>query len=862
MKQCLLCGLRATDQKVKKVSLFKFPKDKKLRDEWFRLFGDLCGRKVKKEPHLCSLHFTLNDIIIRGGRPELKPGAVPKIFPKEAVFSPQEIIALVSKYEDLQVKCRELEEQKAEIERDAEARILKLKADLAAAYEVSERRERKTKTLRQQKKRLEQKILRLIARENKKRDDDSNGIQVEKTLTDEAVYAMLQRMIGSDQGEYDNPHLRAFVLALHFYSPGAYRYVRRKFKNAIPCERSLNRWYSASDGDAGFTESSFDFIHRISREKNRTLPVTLMVDDMAIRKKVVVSGSTITGFPDFGPEFEHLAAMLSKQKNEKESTDGRPRLAKEVCVFMVVCLDLKLKLPVGYFLHDKLCGAQLVELAKECMKKLFAVGALVKAIVSDGNAANKKMAKLFGCNVKPVKRVSNTATRGKGKQKKKDKGMTSLVQSEKFQTFFYHPSDLTTKVYYIMDVCHMLKLVRNALAARKKLKDADGNIVSWHYITKLHNLQVQNGLRLTNRLSEKHIKWYANKQKVSIAAQTLSGSVASSLKFCSMIKEPGFQNVSATAKFLSVFNSLFDILNSYTLSSYGLKLPMSLVNENMWSSAFEECSKYILSLQIREKGGNKFHSVFEDDRSTCFEGFLVAISSVRGLFDDLVRSGQMKFLLTYRLSQDHLETFFCKVRQRHGCDNNPSAMQFKGSYKRLLLGAEVQGSKAANVIQQEVIPLLNAQEMRKAVKTKKMIKKEKEQEHRKRHVESLVTLADHFSNCSVPNLASLDKITSATVCYIAGFVVKRISELSRCSLCKGALESELGMENSGDFLNYIAFKSVNNGLTVPNAEVVNICAMTEMYSQKINKGTKYTALTQAKSTHLNLEVVTGTCNAA
>ncbi|EFN66842.1 hypothetical protein EAG_09725, partial [Camponotus floridanus] len=46
----------------------------------------------------------------------------------------------------------------------------------------------------------------------------------------------------------------------------------------------------------------------------------------------------------------------------------------------------------------------------------------------------------------------------------------------------------------------------------------------------------------------------------------------------------------------------------------------------------------------------------------------------------------IKFLLTYKMSQDHLEIFFAAVRDK-GYNNNPSTKQekFNYAYKRLLL---------------------------------------------------------------------------------------------------------------------------------------------------------------------------------
>ena len=40
-----------------------------------------------------------------------------------------------------------------------------------------------------------------------------------------------------------SPELRSFALTLHFYSPHAYRYVRRMFDTCLPHPRTLEKWF-------------------------------------------------------------------------------------------------------------------------------------------------------------------------------------------------------------------------------------------------------------------------------------------------------------------------------------------------------------------------------------------------------------------------------------------------------------------------------------------------------------------------------------------------------------------------------------------------------------------------------------------
>lgn len=66
---------------------------------------------------------------------------------------------------------------------------------------------------------------------------------------------------------------------------------------------------------------------------------------------------------------------------------------------------------------------------------------------------------------------------------------------------------------------------------------------------------------------------------------------------------------------------------------------------------------------------------------------------MQGLFDSLVKSEapKLKYLLTNKLSQNHLQLFFCAVRSANGSNNNPTARQSASTYKRPLFVMRYKG---------------------------------------------------------------------------------------------------------------------------------------------------------------------------
>jgi len=89
-----------------------------------------------------------------------------------------------------------------------------------------------------------------------------------------------------------------------------------------------------------------------------------------------------------------------------------------------------------------------------------------------------------------------------------------------------------------------------------------------------------------------------------------------------------------------------------------MKTPLKKENEFYWRPFLKNASQYIKHLKL--SNGSYLHTT---TRKVPFIGFLVAIETFLKMFDDEVKTNNsLKYLLTYKFSQDHLELFFCSVR--------------------------------------------------------------------------------------------------------------------------------------------------------------------------------------------------------
>ncbi|KAH8034776.1 hypothetical protein HPB51_002190 [Rhipicephalus microplus] len=245
---------------------------------------------------------------------------------------------------------------------------------------------KKVKTLQQTKRRLvkrnesAQEIIKEI-REQKLLSEE--GSHVFSSVFSDDIQQLLCRVGNEQKGKYP-PELRAFALTLHFYSPAAYEYVRSKFNEALPSQRTLRGWYKSIQGAPGFTAEAFAFLEKFAEARDEPFYCALIVDDMAIRKHVELVGDKVVGYVDFGTGLDD---------------DGLPEAAN-ACVFMIVGINVRFKMPVGYFLIDSLTGAERAELAKQCIEKLALVKAEVVSPTFDGASSNFTMARCLGAQLR------------------------------------------------------------------------------------------------------------------------------------------------------------------------------------------------------------------------------------------------------------------------------------------------------------------------------------------------------------------------------------------------------------------------------------------------------------------------------
>lgn len=486
---------------------------------------------------------------------------------------------------------------------------------------------------------------------------------------------------------------------------------------------------------------------------------------MSIREQIEWDGNKMHGFVDMGSNIS--------------IDDDNLVHAKNALVFMAVGANGHWKMPIGYFLIGGLNGSERGNLLNKCLQLMANTGAKVHSITFDGAYSNATMCKYLG------------ATFDKNKEGENNFSIKNPFTNEPMYIFY--------------DPCHMLKLVRNTLGDLKCIYDGNGRLIKWDHIIQLFQKEKSEGLRAATKLSNRHINYYNEKMNVKLAAQVLSNSVSCALRFCQSLGDEQFSGIDGTAVFCSMINNAFDILNcrsKYSKSPFNVALDEKSYNK--YKQFGIEFENYIYSLRFEDG-----KTVVDSGRKTGFIGLVKAINNLLKLYSYIHEQYSIEYLLSYKLSQDHLETFFSSVRQKGGFNNNPTSKQFQTAYKKLLIHNEINGSQYGNCI-----AILDSTQMSVVtVGPDNIVGNESDQEK----VNTIMHDHDYFE--ALKRLTPyIDDVSS----YISGFVVKKLLKKINCKTCHPYF-----MDKTGHASSLIKEKDRNNALIKPSQDVVDLCQVTE-----------------------------------
>jgi len=181
--------------------------------------------------------------------------------------------------------------------------------------------------------------------------------------------------------------------------------------------------------------------------------------------------------------------------------------------------------------------------------------------------------------------------------------------------------------------------------------------------------------------------------------------------------------------------------------------------------------------------------------------------------------------MTFKLSQDHIELFFCSLRSRFGSNNNPSAKEFQHAYKRLLLNQEIRGNHGNCIIDDETCFLSASNpSVSPSFSGLNCI-----HDAEKKYGLSFSDVNHDHEYSIICHWPTLTEFQSNVIEYIAGFCVRAAVKQIKCPQCIKAVTEE----NSEKSYELVNIKDRCGRLIHANSNVMKVVEITEQVIKKL-----------------------------
>lgn len=165
--------------------------------------------------------------------------------------------------------------------------------------------------------------------------------------------------------------VKKFALTLLFYSPRAYKFIRKRC--ILPHPSRLHKYLSSKKCEPGVLTEVLDFLKDkilkgddVSHLKN----VALIFDAMAIRETRVYDPKL-----DKNVGYVNLGGIAN---------DDSEQLATEALFLQIVSFTKPFKCPVAYFLINKVNAHMQAQIIKCIIDQLYNIGITVRSLTCDG----------------------------------------------------------------------------------------------------------------------------------------------------------------------------------------------------------------------------------------------------------------------------------------------------------------------------------------------------------------------------------------------------------------------------------------------------------------------------------------------
>lgn len=247
------------------------------------------------------------------------------------------------------------------------------------------------------------------------------------------------RNSSSKRSKYGRRYTAEFMIEcmmLMIKSPKGYTHLRERKFMPLPDPSRLKELYSSMPCSFGFSELSLEKLEeKLSGLDLQDRFVVVMFDEISLLEKMTLDKQKllVDGFVDYG-----LDDVI-----DSTPPGTPPRIADHALMFMVRSLKYGWIQPIAIFATRGACPAKtLTTLVNKAAAILEQRNARLIALISDGHRTNKSLWAAFGIT---------------GEQ-------------ERVKNWLPHPTVDGAKIFFISDVPHLMKCIRNHIWNKKSFQ--------------------------------------------------------------------------------------------------------------------------------------------------------------------------------------------------------------------------------------------------------------------------------------------------------------------------------------------------------------------------------------------------------
>ena len=415
--------------------------------------------------------------------------------------------------------------------------------------------------------------------------------------------------------------------AIYHRSPSCYNFLRNNLKIALPSVSVLKRSCRRVMLNTGVCPIICNILkHKVDTMNAANRTATLAIDGASISSSLryVDHIDRIVGFEDVG-----RSGCTTKISDECVVTMLRGIQGNWKQVFSY------------YFIRHSVKVNRFADIINENLAAAHAVGIKVIAIVCDQETTQWSF-------------------------------INKSVTFEK--PYISHPVT-QEPVYFILDIPHCLKNLRNSLL-KNDIQFEATMTAKFDHLLLLWKSQRNSTLTLTTKLRDEHfILPFGRKMKVSLAAQLFSHSVHSAMEVLIHYKELPLE-ARETSTFVKRINDLFDRLNTVSKNHLGPRKAACSQNIHDYLSSLERDLNWISEWKVISKKDGKVKYSTKN-----IQAWKISISSILHMTKKLILEENFDQVAARRLTQDHVENLFSCVRSR-GCFNtHPECRDFQAALR-------------------------------------------------------------------------------------------------------------------------------------------------------------------------------------